>query len=72
MDNNFEESMVRTMTLVHRLTKALIDDGVNPTEIAPILIKHGLEIYKTILDEEAYNKIVDVISEKRNEIRTLE
>lgn len=66
-----EESMIRTMTLVHRLSRALVDDGVDPIEIAPILIKHGLELYKTILSEEDYNRIVDVISSKRGEIKEL-
>lgn len=43
-----------------------------PLEIAAIMMTQALSIYKTILSEEDYQKMVDNISEMRNRVQTFE
>lgn len=43
----------------------------DPLEVAAIMIVQGLGIYKTTLDEHDYNKIVDMISNRRESVRKL-
>jgi len=52
-------------------TDKLLGQGVRALELAPIMVKLGLEIYKTIMSEEDYNKMVDFISDNRGEIKDL-
>ena len=59
----YEEYMLTTDKLLSQGTKAL--------ELAPIMVKLGLEIYKTVMSEEDYNKMVDFISDNRGEIQDL-
>ncbi len=53
------------------LTDKLLGEDVKAIEIAPILIKLGLEIYKTVMSPEDYNRMVDFISDHRDEINDL-
>jgi hypothetical protein len=59
----YQEYMLTTDKLLNQGTKAL--------ELAPIMVKLGLEIYKTIMSEKDYNNMVDFISENRGEIKDL-
>lgn len=43
-----------------------------PLEIAAIMMTQALSIYKTVLSEEDYQKMVDNISEMRNRVQTFE
>lgn len=43
-----------------------------PLEIAAIISVQGLSFYRTILEEEDYNKIVDSLSSKRDQIKTFD
>jgi hypothetical protein len=52
-------------------TDKLLSQGTRALELAPIMVKLGLEIYKTIMSEEDYNKMVDFISDSRGEIQDL-
>lgn len=54
-----------------RLADRLLGEDIKAIEIAPILIKLGLEIYKTVMTEEDYNRMVDFISDHRDEINDL-
>jgi hypothetical protein len=49
----------------------MIDKEHNPLEIAAILMAQSLSMYKTILDTDDYNKIVDNISEMRDKVQEL-
>ena len=40
-------------------------------EIASILVIQGLTFYKTIMDEEDYQKIVQSIYDRRDQVKTL-
>jgi len=59
----YQEYMLTTDKLLSQGTKAL--------ELAPIMVKLGLEIYRTVMSEEDYNKMVDFISDNRGEIQDL-
>lgn len=43
----------------------------SPLEIAAILMTQSLTIYKTVLSEDEYHKMVDNISDMRDKIKTL-
>ena len=66
-NSNLEQIYFRAIELVDDL----LGKDARAVEIAPILVKTGLEIYKTILTEEEYQKIVDHIYDNRNEIQPL-
>ena len=66
-DTNLEKIYFQAIALVDEL----LSKDARAVEIAPILVKTGLEIYKTILNEEEYQKIVNHIYNNRNEIQPL-
>jgi hypothetical protein len=43
-----------------------------PLEIAAIMITQGLSIYKTMLSEEEYQKMVDSISDAREQVKIIQ
>jgi hypothetical protein len=43
----------------------------NPLEIAAILMTQSLTIYKTVLDKDDYNKMVDDISNLRDRVKEI-
>jgi hypothetical protein len=45
--------------------------GYNVLEISAVLVRLGLELYKTSLDEEGFHKIIDFISDNRDSIKPL-
>jgi hypothetical protein len=48
-----------------------IKDGYDSLEISALLVRIGLEIYKTTMDQEDFDKMVDFISENRHHINSL-
>ena len=50
---------------------SMIDKDHSPLAIAAILMTQSLSIYKTILEEDEYNSIVDSISDKRDKVTKL-
>jgi len=49
----------------------MIDKGHSLLEIAAILVAQSMSIYRTVLDEEEYNKMVDSIGDMRDKVKTL-
>lgn len=43
----------------------------SPLEIAAILMAQSLSIYKTVLDEDEYNRMVDSISDLRDSVKEI-
>lgn len=43
----------------------------SPMEVAAVLMAHAMTLYKTVLDDDDYNKMVDDISRMRNDVKTL-
>jgi hypothetical protein len=66
-----EDRLIKAYQEYMLTTDTLLAQGVTALELAPIMVKLGLEIYKTIMSEEDYNKMVDFISDNRNEIQDL-
>ena len=49
----------------------MIDKGYTALEIAAVLVAQSMSIYKTVLDEEQYNMMVDSISDMRYNVKEL-
>lgn len=49
----------------------MIDKGHSPLEIAAILVAQSMSIYKTVLDYDEYDKMVDSISNQRYNVKEL-
>ena len=49
----------------------MIDKGHSPLEIAAILVAQSMSIYKTVLDYDEYDKMVDSISDQRYNVKEL-
>jgi len=43
----------------------------SPLEVAAVLMAQAMTLYKTVLDEEDYNLIVDDIGRKRDQVKVL-
>lgn len=43
----------------------------SPLEVAAVLLAQAMTIYRTVLDEEDYNKMVDSIDSMRNDVKVL-
>jgi hypothetical protein len=54
-------------TLV-KLTAELVNSGYSAMEISAVMTRVALQIYKTTLNNEDYNRMIDVISSSRDEI----
>lgn len=46
-------------------------DKHDPLEVAAVLLAQAMSLYRTVLDTDDYNKMVDSISKRRNEVKTL-
>jgi len=52
------------------LTSKFTDEGYSPYACAAIMTKLAFMIYKTTLDAEEYNLMIDSISDNRNHIKS--
>jgi hypothetical protein len=53
------------------LHSSMIDKGHDPLEIAAVITAQAMSIYKTALDPEEYDQMVDEISNMRYSIKEL-
>lgn len=53
------------------LTNRLIQEGFNPYSCAAVMTKIAFTMYKSSLNEQEYNDMIDSISESRDKIKTL-
>jgi hypothetical protein len=63
-----ESKLVEGYDRLNNTILEMISDGLSPIQVAPLLVKLGLSIYKTCLSDEDYQKMVDFISDNRDEI----
>ena len=56
---------------IYKMAGDMIADGQKPFAIAAIFTMIALQIYKTSLSKEDYDKMVDSISENRDKIKSL-
>ena len=66
-----DDNLINTYHEFMILTDKLLGEDVKAIEIAPILVKLGLEIYKTILSNEEYERMVEFIYDHKDDIRDL-
>jgi hypothetical protein len=62
------EDLYQEYWIIH---SAMIDKGNSPLEIAAILVAQSMSIYKTVLDSDDYDKMVDDISRLRYNVKEL-
>ena len=51
-----------------RVTAELVNNGYDAMEISAVMTRVALQIYKTKLSDEDYNRMIDFISKSRDEI----
>lgn len=66
-DNGIDE-LYQEYWVIH---SAMIDKGHEPLEIAAILTAQAMSIYRTVLDNDDYNKMVDDIGQMRDRVKIL-
>ena len=50
------------------ITNWMLEDGANPMSVAAVMMTTALRIYRTSLSDDDYNKMMDYLSEVRNNI----
>lgn len=68
---NDEEMMQNLTQEVYGFTSEFIMKGNSPFAIAASYVMIAMQIYRTILSEDEYNQMVDVISDSRSQVKTL-
>ena len=68
IDPEREQKLIQLYNSYLSLTDKSLGEGYTALEIAPILIKLGLEIYKTTLSEEDFEKICSFVYNSRDQI----
>lgn len=68
IDLEREQKLIQLYKSFLDLTDKSLGEGYSGLEIAPILIKLGLEIYKTTLSEEDFEKICSFVYDSRDQI----
>jgi len=63
--------MEETYRKAIELCNQLLQEGQDPLEIAAVMTTVGLSLYRTVLEPEAYENMVDTISENRDKVREL-
>jgi hypothetical protein len=66
-----DENLINTYGEIMKLADKLLGENVSAIEIAPILVKFGLEIYKTVLSQAEYERMVEYIYDHRDDIKDL-
>jgi hypothetical protein len=57
---------------VWKLADDLAGEGHNPLAIAAIFATTAFTLYRTVLDKDDYEKLMDKMSESRHQVQTLE
>lgn len=70
--DNDDEKLEALYNLHYMMVSELIEQGYTEIEIAPIMMRVSMEIYKTILSEEDFNEIIDLMSASRNLIKGID
>ena len=66
-----DDEMIALEISYGELTRRFAEEGVNPFACAAVMVKLALMIYKTSLNSEEYNLMVDSISDNRDHIRSM-
>jgi hypothetical protein len=68
METNIQEIYDRYM----KFTDDMVGEYQSVLEIAAVMLAQSLSIYKTTMDDEDYNRMIDNISEARNKVQKFE
>lgn len=68
---NNESDLEYVADKIYQMTGEIIAEGQKPFAVAAVLTMVALQIYKTSLSENDYNKMVDSISESRDKVKSL-
>ena len=68
---NNDDNLTKVYSQLLALSGKLLNDDVSAIEIAPILVKCGLEIYKTVLSPAEYERMAEYIYDHRDDIKSL-
>lgn len=71
LTDNQEQSTEVLFGKYLQFTGIMLED-YDSMEIAAVMVTIGLSLYKTCMDEEDYQRIVQNIFDKRNDVRTFE
>lgn len=70
-ENSEDESHIELYRKYMAFHKIMLED-FSPLEIASIMVVQGLSFYKTVMDDEDYQKIVKSIYDRRDTVHTFE
>lgn len=68
--NTSEDDMLALEMSYMELTNKFIDSGISPMASAAVMAKISFMIYKTSLNAEDYNSMIDTISDSRDLIKS--
>lgn len=54
----------------YEIAADLIQEGEAPFSVAAVFVLVGLQMYRSSMNEEDYNRMVDSISKSRNEVKS--
>lgn len=72
MDNITDDELIAMDISYNALTQKFIEEGFNQYACAAAMIKLAFMIYKTSLNTEEYNLMIDTISDNRNKIKSFD
>lgn len=67
-----DDEMLAIEIAYGELTRKFTEEGVNPFACAAVMTKLAFMIYKTSLNAEDYNTMINEISDNRDKIRSFE
>ena len=70
ISNDNERDMNMMAEVIYGHVRDWMREGVDPFAIAAMLSTTGLRIYRSALDDEAYERMVAVICDKKNNIES--
>ena len=65
------ENIESVYDVIGRITSTLLEDH-DPLALAAVMMVMGMRIYKTVLDDDEYLKIVDEVTNKKDRVHPLD
>ncbi len=70
--NTSDDELLSIEISYGELTRKFAEEGINPFACAAVMTKLAFMIYKTSLNAEDYNSMINAISDSRDEIKSFE
>ena len=65
------ENIENVYDVIGRITSTLLEEH-DPLALAAVMMVMGMRIYKTVLEEDEYQKIVDEVTNKKDRVHPLD